>query len=79
MIKVRAAILLFMTKPQSTAEVFWTAFQAMKSAEREAFVAKLMNDKKLGEDLRYAAITQKRKSEPTVSLDDYIAARSKKK
>lgn len=71
--------LVVMTQPQATAEVFWTAFQAMKSSEREAFVAKLMNDKKLGEDLRYAAIIQKRKSEPTVSLDDYLDSRSKKK
>lgn len=68
-----------MTQPQATAEVFWTAFKAMKPAEREAFIGKLMKDKNLAEDLRYAAVIQKRKNEPTVSLDAYIAKRSKKK
>ena len=68
-----------MTQPQATAEVFWTAFQAMKAAEREVFIGKLMKDKKLAEDLRYAAVIEKRKNEPTVSLDDYLAKRSSKK
>lgn len=68
-----------MTQPQATAEVFWTAFQAMKPKEREAFLGKLMKDKRLAEDLRYAAVIQKRKNEPTVPLDDYLAQRSKNK
>ncbi len=68
-----------MTQSQATAEVFWTAFQAMKPSEREVFVGKLMKDKKLAEDLKYAAVIQKRKNEPTISLDDYLAKRSKKK
>ena len=68
-----------MTQPQATAEVFWTAFQAMKPAERRAFIGKLMKDKKLAEDLRYASVVEKRKNEPTVSLDEYLARHSKKK
>ena len=68
-----------MTQSQATAEVFWTAFQAMKASEREVFIGKLMKDKKLAEDLRYAAVIEKRKNEPTVSLDDYLAKRSTKK
>ena len=68
-----------MTQPKATAEVFWTAFQAMKPAEREAFIGKLMKDKNLAEDLRYAAVIQRRKNEPTVSLDTYLTKRSKKK
>lgn len=68
-----------MTQPQATAEVFWTAFQAMKPREREAFIGILMKDKKLAEDLKYAAVIEKRKNEPTVSLDNYLARRSKKK
>ena len=68
-----------MTQPQATAEVFWTAYQGMKPAEREAFLSKLMKDKSLAEDLRYAAVVEKRKSEPTVSLDDHLARRSRKK
>lgn len=61
-----------MTQPQATAEVFWTAFQGMKPAERELFIGKLMKDKKLAEDLRYAAVIEKRKNEPKVSLDEYL-------
>ena len=68
-----------MIQSQATAEVFWTAFQAMEPAEREAFIGKLMKDKNLAEDLRYAAVIQKRKSEPTVSLDDYLAKRAREK
>jgi hypothetical protein len=68
-----------MTQPQATAEVFWTAYRAMKPKEREAFLGKLMKDKNLAEDLRYAAVIEKRKNEPTVSLDDYLVQRAKKK
>jgi hypothetical protein len=68
-----------MTQPQATAEIFWTAYKGMKPAEREAFLAKLMSDKQLAEDLRYAAVIEKRRSEPAISLDDYLADRSKKK
>ncbi len=68
-----------MTQPQATAEVFWTAFQAMKASEREVFIGKLMKDKKLAEDLRYAVVIEKRRNESTVSLDEYLAKRSKKK
>lgn len=68
-----------MTQPQATAEMFWTAYRAMKPAERELFLGKLMKDKQLAEDLRYAVVIEKRKSEPTISLEDYLADRSKKK
>lgn len=68
-----------MTQSQATAEVFWTAFQALKPKEREAFLARLMKDKNLADDLRYAALIQKRKNEPTVSLDDYLSRRRNEK
>ncbi|MBA4122348.1 MAG: hypothetical protein H0X72_07790 [Acidobacteria bacterium] len=68
-----------MTQSQATAKVFYTAFQALKKSEREAFINRLLEDKKLAEDLRYAVIIEKRKTEPTVSLDDYLAKRSAKK
>jgi hypothetical protein len=51
----------------------------MNPKEREAFLGKLMKDKKLAKDLRYATVIQKRKNEPTISLDDYLAQRSKNK
>lgn len=51
----------------------------MKPAARQVFIGKLMKDKKLAEDLRYASVVEKRKNEPTVSLDEYLVRRSKKK
>lgn len=68
-----------MTQPQAAAEVSWTAFQAMKASERELFIGKLMRDKILSEVLRYAAVIENRKNEPSVSLDDYLSKRSTKK
>ncbi len=68
-----------MTQSQATAEVFYTAFQALKKSEREAFINKLLEDEKLAANLRYAAVIEKRKKEPTISLDDYLAKRSAKK
>ncbi len=62
---------LIMTQPQATAEVFYTAFQALKKSEREAFINKLLEDENVAEDLRYAAVIEKRRKEPTVSLDDW--------
>ncbi len=66
-----------MTQAQATAEVFWTAFQALTPAERAAFLSKLMKNKKLAEDLRYATIIESRKDEATISLDSYLARRAK--
>lgn len=68
-----------MTQSQATVEVFWTAFQAMKKSEKEAFIAKLLQDKKFADDLRLAVTINKRKKEPTVALDDYLEKRAKKK
>lgn len=64
-----------MTTIQATAEVFWTAFQAMEEPEKEAFIEKLMQDEDLAEDLIYSRIVDERKSEETVSLDDYLSKR----
>ena len=60
-----------MTQSQATVEVFYTAFRALKKSEREAFITKLLQDEKLAEDLRYAGVIEKRKTEATVSLDDW--------
>jgi len=68
-----------MTQSQATVEVFYTAFQALKKSEREAFINKLLQDEKLAEDLRYAVVIEKRRKEPTISLDNYLAKHSAKK
>ena len=68
-----------MTANQATAEVFWTAFQALKKSEREVFIERLLRDEKLAEDLRYAAMIAQRKNEPKIFLDDYLLQRQRKK
>ncbi len=40
-----------MTQSQATAEVFYTAFRALKKSEREAFIERLLADKKLAEEI----------------------------
>jgi hypothetical protein len=67
-----------MTSHQATAEVFWTAFRALKKEDRLAVVHKLLQDRELGEDLRYAILIENRKQEPRISLKDYLAQSSKR-
>jgi hypothetical protein len=68
-----------MTITQATAEVFWTAYRALKKKERVAVVQRLLQDSDMREDLRYAMIVEDRKREPTISLDDYLSQRARKK
>lgn len=44
----------------------------LKKSEREAFINRLLEDEIVAGDLRYAAIIEKCRDEPTVSLDDCL-------
>jgi hypothetical protein len=68
-----------MTTTQATAQVFWTAFRALKKRERQAIMQKLVADAETREDLRYSVIIEDRKKEPRIWLDDYLAQRAGKK
>lgn len=68
-----------MNATQATAEVFWTAFQALSKGEREAFLEKLFNDRALKEDLFDLAILEQRAEEPSRSLTDYLASRNQER
>ena len=46
---------------QATAEVFFTAFKALKSKEQEAFLEKVLKDERLSEDLLDRALIKKAK------------------
>lgn len=65
-----------MNAAQATAEVFWTAFQALSNHERDAFLEKLFNDQKLKEDLIDLTILEQRANEPARSLNDYLASQN---
>jgi uncharacterized protein YbaA (DUF1428 family) len=46
---------------QATAEVFFTAFKALKNKEREAFLEKMLSDPELREDFIDVALIEKAK------------------
>lgn len=59
---------------QATAEVFFTAFKALKPTEREAFIEKVIGDPKMREDIIDIALIEeakKVKGKP-VSARDYF-------
>ena len=64
---------------EATAEVFFTAFKALRSKEKEAFLEKVISDPELREDLIDIVLIEeakKIKGKP-VSAREYFAKRSK--
>lgn len=64
---------------QATAEVFFTAFKALKTNEQEAFLEKVISDPELREDIIDIALIEeakKIKGKPT-SASEYFAKRHK--
>ena len=64
---------------QATAEVFFTAFKALKSEEKEAFLERVISDPKLREDLIDIALIGKTKQIKgnSISAKEYFARRRK--
>lgn len=69
----------FKATHHATAEVFLTAFLALPKAEQQAFIAKLLTQDEFIEDLLDIVTIEQRRSEPSRSLDDYLADRAKRK
>lgn len=67
-----------MTAKEATAEVFWTAFKALSKKEREAVVARLLQDEEFLEDLVDVALIEAARQEPgeDLSLQDYVKKRN---
>ncbi len=65
---------------QATAEVFFTAFKALKNTEREAFIEKVVSDPSLREDLIDIALIEEAKKEKgrSMSAKNYFAKRHSK-
>jgi len=64
---------------QATAEVFFTAFKALKTNEQEAFLEKVISDPTLREDLIDIALIEeakKTKGKP-IAAGEYFAKRHK--
>ena len=64
---------------QATAEVFYTAFKALKNNEKEAFLEKVISDPELREDLIDIVLIEKAKKVKgkPVSATEYFAKRRK--
>ena len=64
---------------QATAEVFFTAFKALKSEEKEAFLERVISDPELREDIIDIAMIERAKKVKgkAVSAKEYFAKRRK--
>ena len=60
---------------QATAEVFFTAFKALKSEEKEAFLERVISDPELREDIIDIALIERAKKVKgkAVSAKEYFA------
>ncbi len=61
-----------MTKTQATAEVFWTAFEALRPADKQAVLRRLLQDEAVRHDLLDLATIASRAGEPARPLDKYL-------
>lgn len=70
-----------MKASQATAEVFFTAFQAMNETEKEAFIEKVVNDPKFKDDLIDIALIEEAKKVKgkSVSAKKYFSKRGRNK
>lgn len=69
-----------MKSAQATAEVFFTAFKALKTGEREAFIGKVVSNPQLREDLIDAALIEESKKAKgkSVGAKEYFSRNKKK-
>lgn len=61
---------------ESRAEVYVMALQSLSKAEREAVIARLLEDDELREDILDLALIRQREKEPSRSFNGYLAERS---
>ena len=63
---------------ESRAEVYLMALQSLTKAEREAVIARLLEDTKLREDILNLALIQQRQGEPSRPFREYLAEKGKR-
>ncbi len=64
-----------MSPVQATAEVFWTAFKALPKHAKEDFLARLVINRELREELVDLALIRERRSEKSRSFSAYLQER----
>ena len=68
-----------MTPTHATAEVFWTAYQALPKEERSSLIEKIIQHDELFEDYLDLKSVEERKDEPAIPIEEYLEKRSGKK
>jgi len=63
-----------MKAAESRAEIYLMALQSLSKAEKEAVIARLLEDPQLREDILDLAVIQQRQGEPSRPFRDYLAA-----
>ena len=58
---------------ESRAEVYLMVIQSLSKAEKEAVIARLLEDPQLREDILDLAVIKQRRGEPSRSFRDYLA------
>jgi hypothetical protein len=66
-----------MITDEAKAEVFWLAFKGLPKKDQQRIVEKLLQDREFVEDLLDIAIIEQRRSEPSRSLEEYLADQEK--
>ena len=67
-----------MKSVESRAEVYLMALQSLSKAEKEAVIARLLEDTELREDILDLALIQQRQGEPSRPFREYLAERRKR-
>lgn len=65
-----------MTKTEAQTEVFWMAFNALPRDGKRDVLNRMLHDESLRQDLMDLALMEKRWTEPSRPLRDYLAKRS---
>lgn len=64
---------------ESRAEVYLMALQSLSKSEKEAVIARLLEDPRLREDILDLALIQQRQGEPSRPFREYLAERQSHK
>jgi len=66
------------SRVENRSEIFLMALQSLSKTEREAVIARLLEDPKLREDILDLALIQQRREEPSRPFGEYLAERKER-
>jgi len=63
---------------ESRAEIYLMALQSLSKAEKEAVIARLLEDPQLREDILDLAVIQQRQGEPSRPFREYLVVKGRR-